>query len=403
MSKTQSMKRRLVLSGFMILSFLLTSACAGLSRGDRQPPRLAAQPAPVGITGFAQAEEVRNFFFPADHGAHPEYQTEWWYYTGNLSTADGRRFGYQLTFFRRALLPANLIPERQSEWATAQVYMAHFALTDVGGDKFQAFERLARGGAGLGGAQAEPFRVWLEDWNVTETPADADDCQNPDSIPCVVHLQAEREDVSIDLTLEDMLGPVLQGDQGLSRKGAAPGQASYYYSLTRLKTQGIITMADERFDVDGWSWMDHEWSTSALSEDQVGWDWFSIQLEGGGELMLFQIRRADGSIDPYSSGLLISKDGESELLSVDDFSITVEDTWTSPHTGATYPARWRLVVPALDLSLNLKPHLADQELNVSYAYWEGAVAVQGEINGVVVSGNGYVELTGYSGSMGGEF
>jgi predicted secreted hydrolase len=201
----------------------------------------------------------------------------------------------------------------------------------------------------------------------------------------------------------DSKGPILQGDQGYSQKGSKPGQASYYYSLTRLQAVGKVTIEGETFDVSGLSWMDHEWSTSALSIDQVGWDWFSMQFEDGGELMLFQIRRADGTIDPFSSGTLIAADGSTMLLKSDDFSIEVTDTWTSPHSGATYPAGWIVRIPGAGMELEIKPHMDDQELNVSYAYWEGAVQSIGTRANIPVSGNGYVELTGYSGSMGGEF
>jgi predicted secreted hydrolase len=341
--------------------------------------------------GFARVEGPRPFAFPIDYGPHPAYQSEWWYYTGNLTTSAGRRFGYQLTFFRRALIPPSAQADRPSDWATDQVYLAHFTLSDVGGGGFQAHERFSRGAAGLAGAQAAPFQVWLEDWSVEGTEVGS------------YRLSAQEGDVSIDLTLVDRKGPVLQGDRGYSRKGPEPGDASYYYSLTRLASTGTVRVGEAEYAVEGLSWMDHEFSTSALAPGQVGWDWFSIQLDDGSELMLYELRRDDGTVDPYSSGTYVAPDGGTTPLAESDFTLTVERTWRSPHSGATYPAGWAVDVPSLGLSLAVEPYLADQELNVSYTYWEGAVGVSGQHDGQPVSGSGYVELTGYAGSMQGQF
>jgi predicted secreted hydrolase len=209
--------------------------------------------------------------------------------------------------------------------------------------------------------------------------------------------------MALDLVLVDGKGPILQGDRGYSPKGPQPGNASHYYSLTRLETSGMVQVGDTVYPVSGLSWMDHEWSTSALAADQVGWDWFSIQIDDGSELMVFQLRKEDGSIDPFSSGTLVAPDGSTRHLGRDDFEVRVEDTWRSPHTGATYPARWTVIAPAVDLVLEIEPYLADQELTVSYAYWEGAVRVEGERAGQSVRGSGYVEMTGYAGSMQGQF
>jgi predicted secreted hydrolase len=329
--------------------------------------------------------------FPEDHGPHPDYQTEWWYYTGNLDTTDGRHFGYQLTFFRRALIPATERSQRNSDWANDQVFMGHFALTDVQGNKFNAFERFSRGAAGLSGAQADPYAVWLEDWQVKET--------NPGTYSLV----ASQAGLELDLTLTDRKGPILQGDRGYSQKGPDPGNASYYYSLTRLESDGIVTMNGESFAVNGTSWMDHEYSTSALSAGQIGWDWFSLQLSDNSELMVFQIRRDDGSIDPFSGGSFIAADGSVIHLEQNDFIIDVQDSWSSPRSTGIYPARWTVSVPKLELILNIEPFLVDQELDVSYAYWEGAVRVDGSRASQPVNGQGYVEMTGYASSMQGQF
>jgi predicted secreted hydrolase len=386
------MQKRIWVVGIFLLTLILV--IAGIStRGEGKPvqAQLVSAAAPADTSGFARADGPRLLAFPADYGPHPDFQTEWWYYTGNLEAEGRQHFGYQLTFFRRALLPPTDHLQRPSDWGSSQVYMAHFALTDVSAGRYQAFERLQRGAAGLAGAQAAPFQVWLEDWSVVETA------------PNVYHLHATQGNLQLDLTLTDTGGPVLQGDQGYSQKGPQPGQASYYYSLPHLASYGTVQVGQSTHTVHGLSWMDHEFSTSALADDQVGWDWFSIQLSDGSELMFFQIRKSDGSLDPFSSGTWIGQNGEIRHLSLSDFKIQALGTWKSPHSGATYPARWSVKVPQLDLDLQIDPWLADQELNVSYSYWEGAVRVKGQHQGQPVTGNGYVELTGYSGSMNGQF
>ncbi len=340
------------------------------------------------ISNFARVEGPRPFDFSVDHGPHPDYQTEWWYYTGNLDTTSGEHFGFQLTFFRRALVPAADLPgKRASSWAFDQVYLGHFALTDVAGEAFYAFEQLSRGAAGLAGAQAQPFQVWLENWSVRQGG------------PGIYQLSAEDGAVSLNLTLEDVKGPILHGNGGYSQKGPEPGNASFYVSQPRLAAKGSVSTPQGQFEVTGTAWMDQEYSTSALSEGQVGWDWFSIQLDDDTELMLFQIRRDDGSVDPFSSGTVIYPDGTTRHISLGDFTITVNDTWRSPHTGGVYPSDWTIDLPGEKLLLTLTPRLADQELQLSYNYWEGSVAIRGERDGQPVSGNGYVELTGYAGAF----
>jgi predicted secreted hydrolase len=341
--------------------------------------------------GFQRAEGPHAWSFPEDFGPHPEYQTEWWYYTGNLESEGGERLGYQLTIFRRAVLPEADRAKRESALATEQIYMGHFAISDVNAGEHYAFERFMRGTAGLAGAQAEPYRVWLENWQIEEITEGQ------------YRLMAEQDSVALDLLLEDLKEPILHGDGGYSRKGPEEGNASHYYSKTRLKSSGIVQTPRGNFRVSGLSWKDHEFSTRALSAGQVGWDWFSIQLLNGRELMVFQIRRGDGTIDPFSSGTWISSNGEVIPLEQKDFEIQVEDTWTSPNTGAEYPSRWILSIPMLELSLRVAPLLADQEMNVSYNYWEGAVEADGIMQGSSISGSGYVEMTGYAASLEGEF
>lgn len=332
--------------------------------------------------GFAHADRPRAFRFPADHGPHPEYRSEWWYFTGNLADSAGRRFGYELALFRFALRPGE--ENRPSAWATRHVYMGHLALTDVAARRFHYRERFARAALGLAGAQAAPLRVWVEDWSVAG-----------EGFPW--RITAATDAFALELSLAPLKPVVLQGDEGLSRKGADERNASYYYSIPRLATEGTVTVDGAVFAVKGESWLDREWSTSALEEGQAGWDWFGLQLDDGHELMIYRLRRRNGAVDPHSAGSLVAPDGTRRALTHADVRLEVLARWTSPR-GGTYPARWRLTVPAAGLALEIVPVLADQELDVTPRYWEGAVDVRGARGGRPVTGRGYAELTGYAAS-----
>lgn len=381
---------RLALVGVFVASVALIVSSVLATRETAKSPAGQTVALPVvaapGVESFARAIEPRAWSFPADHGAHPEFQTEWWYYTGNLATEDGRRFGYQFTVFRRALTPE--AGESGSEWRSTQAYMAHFTVTDVEGAAFYQAQRFSRGAAGLAGAAAEPrYRVWLDDWAVEAS----------DDAATSLRLAAASPEVAVDLTLEQAKPPALQGDHGLSPKSGVPGNASYYYSLTRLLTSGTIRIGAEMFAVTGASWMDHEFSTSALGPDAQGWDWFGLQLGDNRELMLGQIRLVDGEIEPAFGGLLVEADGAARYLSASAFGIEATRWWTSPHTGATYPAAWTIAVmldEGKSLTLEVEPLLADQELREGIVYWEGAVWISGD-----ATGYGYAELTGYHGTM----
>jgi predicted secreted hydrolase len=372
-----------------VFSSLLAAAFATLGCGDRPPAidghlSVAASLA-ADATGFARALSPRRFSFPADHGPHSEFRTEWWYYAGNLATPEGRRFGFQLTFFRRALA-ARPAP-RASAWAASQVYLAHFALSDVAAGRFRSFERVSRGALGLAGARAAPFRAWLATWSAAGPPAPGP------ATP--MHLVAAEADAAIDLTLDEGKPPILEGDRGLSRKGALPGQASYYYSLTRMPARGSLRADGQLYPVAGLAWMDREWSSGSLGPDQIGWDWLALQLDDGREVMLYRLRRKDGGADPASQGTLVARDGTSRPLAWKEVRLTPSGAWKSPRSGARYPARWRLEVPGEGLDLDLRPYLADQELDTSFRYWEGAVGISGTAGGAPLGGSGYVELTGY--------
>lgn len=343
--------------------------------------------------GYRKALHPREFVFPPDFGPHPDYKTEWWYFTGNLQSASRRHFGFQLTIFRTAISHSessdSAAPsEKVSPWRSSQVYMGHFTITDADNKKFYFFERFSRGSEKLAGAAAKPFRVWLEDWEITEIPG-----KESYGIPAF-HLKAEDNGVLIDLTLKSLKPVVLQGNKGLSLKGPEKGNASYYYSLTRLLTNGVIKTSNGDFSLTGFSWMDREWSTSALGRNQAGWDWFSLQMNNSKEIMYYQMRQKNGMADSFSQGLIVNEDGSSEPIKKEDVKLEVLDYWNSPVSGK-YPSGWRLSVPGKDINLEIIPYLSNQELNVSVRYWEGAVKIKGTWNNRPVEGNGYVELTGY--------
>jgi len=372
------MKRRYIVFIILIISVSAGSVIflSGAETEKRRPADFSGMLSGDSPGGFKKALEVRNFNFPEDSGPHPGYQTEWWYYTGNLKDGSGRRFGYQLTFFRRALSPDNV--DRESGWAASQIYFAHFTVSDIENRKFYAAERWSRAALGLAGAQAAPHRVWIGDWSSRKNGG-------------TFNLVAEDSGFSIDLKLEPQKPVVLQGDRGLSQKGGEPGNASYYYSITRLKTEGSLTVDGSEFKVQGQSWLDREWSTSALGEGLQGWDWFSLQLDDGRDIMLYRLRGKDGSIDVNSAGTLIEKDGTAVALDSSQFSINALDTWKSPGTQVVYPSKWRVSVPEYAVDLMVTPYQPDQELKLSFVYWEGAVRISGD----GFSGSGYVELTGY--------
>ena len=360
--------------------------CAAWAQSDTaERSELSALLSSESNAGFARAIESRRFEFPRDHGPHPEFRNEWWYLTGNLDAADGRRFGFELTIFRFALTAE--ATESSSRWRSNQVYIAHFAVTDADGKTFYVAERFSRGALGLAGAQADPFRVWIDDWRIAATDRDAEREH--------WQLEASDGDVALRLQLVAEKAPVLNGDKGLSQKSAEPGNASYYYSITRWHSDGTLRLGRDDFAVTGLSWLDREWSSSALAADQKGWDWFALQLSDGSELMFYNLRKADGTQDIYSGGTFTAADGNTYHLDHDDVSVLITREWNSPK-GGTYPSGWDIRLPDIGLSLQVAPVMDDQELFTTVRYWEGAVDVSGQRAGSGVSGRGYVELTGYA-------
>ncbi|HLU06011.1 MAG TPA: lipocalin-like domain-containing protein [Woeseiaceae bacterium] len=347
--------------------------------------RLSELLSPEDLNAYPLVLEPREFSFPADHGPHPEYRNEWWYVTGNLDAAGGERFGFELTIFRFALVPPDKDRQAESAWATDQVYIGHFALTNVEAERFHVAQRYARNALGLAGGQVEPFRVWVEDWHLQESRRDGNRWE----------LYAVDGEIDLSLSLEAQKPPVLNGTDGLSQKSSERGNASYYYSLPRLKADGKLSVAGKAHQVSGLAWVDREWGSSALSAGQEGWDWFALQLDDGSELMYYNLRRSDGSNDEHSAGTFIPGEGEIVSLSRDDVTVDVTDYWDSP-LGGRYPMRWTITVPRLDLLLKVEPVLEAQELATNVRYWEGAVDVTAESAGKPVAGRGYVELTGYA-------
>ena len=332
---------------------------------------------------FSQVTHPREFIFPDDYGSHKDYRTEWWYFTGNFEDTTDRKFGYQLTFFRFS--PGKQLASDSSNWRNNQFYMAHFALSDIKEDRFYKFERLSRAAAGLAGAKSTGLHVWLDDWSVIE--------KSEEGFP--LQIKAKAKEITIDLNLGQGKPVVLHGDQGVSIKNAEPGNASYYYSYTRMPSTGSIGINGKMFEVSGYSWMDREWSSSALGKDQVGWDWFSLQLSNNYELMFYRFRRTDNAPDKFSYGALVAPDGQIHKLRYDMVELEVEKHWRSQTSGVNYPSAWRLRVPGLKLDLGIRPNISNQELNLSFLYWEGSVDVRGKHASKDILGQGYVELTGY--------
>jgi len=349
---------------------------------------LATTSTAIAFGDWKQAQASFKLSFPRDHVSHPDYRIEWWYYTGNVLSPSGERFGYQLTFFRIGVDPK---PANPSRWAVRDLFMTHFAITDIFGKRYRFSERINRSGVGWAGASTEQYHVWNQDWEVR-----LDERGHH-------HLIARNEEMSIDLMLSPGKPPVLHGMNGFSQKGGQRGNASHYYSLTRMPTSGRLTFAGRSFAVEGLSWMDHEFGTSVLEEDQVGWDWFSIQLEDGTELMLFQLRRLDGRADSHSSGTWVDASGYAKPIQFSEFEMKGTHPWQSVQSAARYPTEWEIQSASLKLNVLVKPAVLNQELQTKEStgvnYWEGAVEVVGTREGRPVKGRGYLEMTGYGGQV----
>ena len=335
---------------------------------------------------FSQALPGYVYQFPEDFYSHDDFRIEWWYYTGNLEeVGTSRPFGYQLTFFRVALDTRDRNPN-PSKWKVGHIYFAHMTLTDIEGEKFHYFERINRKGIGNAGADSKRLMVWNEDWSL-----DGKDEKHL--------LEAVESGTGIKLQLVPVKELVVHGQNGISKKGSEAGNASHYFSYTRIKTSGTVFVDGKAYKVLGTSWMDHEYSSNQLNDELAGWDWFSLKLDDQTELMLYQLRRKAGGVDSFSSGTLVSSDGVPRHLKRDEFIVRPLTQWKSKQSGITYPSGWKLEVPSFGIKLSLSPDLNDQELydlrSISASYWEGSVSVEGTIREDLIKGKGYVELVGY--------
>ncbi len=330
---------------------------------------------------FVPALAGYHYEFPRDHFDHPDYQTEWWYYTGNLRATNGHRFGFELTFFREGATRG----ASTSPWALHNIYMAHLALSDVSGHHYYATERLNRAGPGIAGVDASAKTVWNGNWQTMIAPS-------------VHQLRGIGGNFSLDLRIAPRKGPVIQGNNGVSQKSV--DEASHYVSFTRMAAAGTISLKGEAFTVEGDAWMDHEFFTNAASSAEVGWDWLSIQLDNDTELMLYRLRHKDGNVDPFSSGSYIDREGKVLHLDLSDYAMTpVATLWKSATTAASYPLAWKVTIPKLQLELEVTTPLENQEFVSRFgpSYWEGAIDIHGHRGMSLINGSGYLEMTGYAG------
>lgn len=376
--------RKLLYCSLPVIVAILVSAVSGCDEANKADAAFSVADALGGVAdeGFKTADEIVRFQFPRDHGTHPEYRNEWWYLTGNLADEQGQRYGYQLTFFRIGLIPPSEHIEQESNWSQRDVWMAHVALTDASNQRHLQHEKFSRGNPGMAGAHYAPFKVWLDNWQLAAAG-------NP--FPWHIAVQTTDFDLEFDLTAGKPM--VLQGNQGLSQKSSGPGNASYYYSYPRLKTSGQIRLGDKRYQVTGLSWFDREWSTSALDEDQIGWDWFSLQLDSGSELMYYQLRNTQGQPHAGSQGKWINADGDAITIKPGDIDLQMQRYWQDKD-GTNYPVQWRLHYKNESTPWVIRALVNEQLMNTSVKYWEGAVEVI-DSDSQQLLGRGYLEMTGY--------
>ena len=323
----------------------------------------------LGMFPYRQALPNQAYEFPRDHFEHPDYRTEWWYYTGNLQDQKGKRYGFELVFFRQGERDTSG-SGNQSAWRINDLYLAHAAVTKIDANQFSYTERLNRAGPGLAGASFAEQRIWNGNWQ-TQWNGQRQ------------LLSVTAEDFRFNLTLEPAKPFVIHGVNGISQKAEGAGRASHYVTFPRLKVSGTL----DREPVQGDAWMDHEWFSEQLDKAQSGWDWFSAQFDDGTELMLFDLRRKDGKPDAYSAGTYIDKAGKPHHLTAADFSLRPVAYWKR------YPIEWQIRIPSLKFETTCKAAIANQELAAAKSattYWEGAVTYTG-----THKGRGYLEMTGY--------
>ncbi len=334
------------------------------------------------------AEPGWRYEFPRDHHSHPDFKTEWWYFTGNLFDDEGLRFGFELTFFRQGITPLSRRDPNASRFLVGDLKFAHFALTDVSRRRFRFEQKTSRGTFGEAGFDDGKRLAWIDNWSLT---SDGDE---------VFDLVAASQEGTIHLHLRAARPLVVHGENGVSVKASATGHASHYYSIPRLSTTGEFVADGKSRPLRGESWFDHEWATGQLAEDQAGWHWICLQWEDGTELMLYQMRLANGQPDSSSSGTWIAADGVATHLRSADFRMTPTAFWKSKATGAQYPIGWRVTLPGRQMEFMVSAAVEDQELALGLiTYWEGAIDGSGTRDGKAIKGRGYLELTGYAGPL----
>ncbi len=368
--------------GLLLLILILLGACSPESTPNPAvslQQALGSESGSGSGSGFLHAHSPREFDFPADHGPHNGFRNEWWYITGNVAADQGQRFGFQVTFFRFALRPQSEM-KRRSKWATNQFWMAHVALTDPTTQKHIATERFSREALGLAGVRTDPFDLWVGDWKIFSASK---------GFPWRLNVNTDK--FSLDLEFAPLTSPILQGEQGLSQKSTEKGNASYYYSVSRLQSEGAIRFGENNYTVSGLSWLDREWSSSALGPDQVGWDWFSMQIDDGTDLMFYRLRNRQQETDVHSGGSIVDANGVQTNLHFNDIDLKPKRWWKS-RNGANYPVAWELEIKPLHKQWLVEAVVDQQEMDFSVRYWEGMVSISE--NGAII-GRGYLEMTGY--------
>jgi len=373
-----------VIGRFVGILLVLAALCGGGGGMGVCPAQEASR--------FQTVQGGCNLAFPEDHGPHPGFRSEWWYYTGNVRSADGRPFGYQVTIFRYQTGPLGETrqwPDPASAWRTQQIFIAHAAVSDIDKDVHYQAQTAAREALQMAGAghQKKQAIIFVGNYSIAIGPGQH-------------RLRAPAPDFGLDLRLEPQKQLVLHGKRGYSRKGSTPAKASCYYSYTRMSTLGTVTIHGQTLPVTGLSWMDHEFSTAPLEAGLVGWDWFSVQLENNTELMMYFLRQDDGRYHSASSGTFVDAAGNLTSLTRADIEIESLKTWQSPYSKGRYPSAWRVDIAKLGLSLNVEAQAANQEMRTrqttGIVYWEGSVKARGTLDGQSIRGEGYVELTGYA-------
>lgn len=343
--------------------------------------------------GYNISTKGYPFKFPRDHGSHPGFKIEWWYLTGNLSDNNGNEFGYQLTIFRNQLTNDGLQSNPNSKLTLEQLYIGHFAISNITEQDHREQLKLARPALGGVSASEEHMNIQVHDWKIVQNEKD------------MISIAASSEKgMELRLELEPEKDFVIHGEDGIHLKTNNEKNASHYISFTRLKSNGSVKWDGVNYNVSGLSWMDHEFGSSWLDSEDEGWDWMAIQLDNEIDLMIYRIRRKDGSSNPYAIGSLVEKDGTLIELPFSEYTMTTVRYWKSDESKAEYPVEWEVEIPKYNAVLNVSARFDNQEMNLggddaASTYWEGAIGINGTWQGQETTGKGYLEMVGYSQAM----